>query len=896
MQGHSKSPSSDSSESGSNSISFLRHLVENIAHASWAASNDGIIVDANLLWANYVGERPGERGSRSIHDAVHPDDLTDHLQAWNQAVAGKTAYEAHLRLRRHDGDYRVHHVRAVPVAVPVAVPDQQAFTWIAICTKTEQRLQASQQNLTSVINTAQVAIAHCDRERRFRFVNRAYAERFGLNPEDFAGKNIDEMLGPEAFEMVSSAIEQVLEGFEVELEVETNLPSLGRRCMHARYTPCIDATVEQSGQVQSFVAVVSDITEQKRTELELRRSEERYRAIVENQTEMVCRFRTNGTILFTNAAYARSRGTTADSLIGKNFWEFVAASDRTSVQDMLDQLSPSAPEVRIENRFEAVDGTRWTLWTNCGLAFDTDGKATEVQSTGIDISDRKRVEQALRESEERYRTLFNSIDEGFCVLEILFDDSGRGCDHRFVEVNPAFERQTGLVDATGKTALQLVPDLEPQWPERYGRIALSGEAERFIDHSPAMGRWFEVDAFPIGDPDQRRVALLFTNITARKKTELALQEADRRKDEFLATLAHELRNPLAPIRSGLEVLKLHNNDSAETRQVRDMMQRQTEQLVRLIDDLLDLSRITRGRIELRRQFVKLNDVLQNAADACQPAIEEAGHELTIKCPGHSVTVHADPHRLTQVVSNLLNNAAKYTEKGGKIWLSAETKAERLLITVRDTGIGIPIEMQRQVFEMFTQVKTRQADSGLGIGLTLVKSLIELHGGQIEVDSEGVGKGTTIRLQLPIVTQAESTTAKPVDFAPVDLSGLNVLVVDDTRAGVFMLRKILESHGCRVHEAYDGLAAVEAAQEFKPDAVIMDIGMPRMDGYEAAREIRAQPWGQPMLLIALTGWGQQVDRLRTQEAGFNHHLVKPPDPSQLREILASLKLSSEALES
>jgi signal transduction histidine kinase/ActR/RegA family two-component response regulator len=385
---------------------------------------------------------------------------------------------------------------------------------------------------------------------------------------------------------------------------------------------------------------------------------------------------------------------------------------------------------------------------------------------------------------------------------------------------------------------------------------------------------------------QRTAELLHANDSLREIA-AQLSEGNRRKSEFLATLAHELRNPLAPIRTGLEVLKLADGQPELAAHTRQVMERQMRQLITLVDDLLDVSRITRGKLELRKCRVKLSDVVQSAVESSTPLIHEAGHQLSVDVPQQAIHLDADPHRLAQVLANLLNNAAKYTPEGGQISLTAERQGSDVVIAVRDNGLGIPAELQTRVFEMFTQIDrpVEKGYTGLGIGLTLVKSLTELHGGRVEVRSDGPNLGSEFTVRLPIYVEAQPTEQLPSFPEAAPSRRLRVLIVDDNEAAIDMLGIIVKMLGNEVRTAADGQQAVGAAREFLPDVVLMDIGMPKMNGYEAAREIRQQSWGQRMLLVALTGWGQDEDKRRTREAGFDHHLVKPADPSELQRLFA-----------
>jgi signal transduction histidine kinase len=376
------------------------------------------------------------------------------------------------------------------------------------------------------------------------------------------------------------------------------------------------------------------------------------------------------------------------------------------------------------------------------------------------------------------------------------------------------------------------------------------------------------------------------DLTERKRAEDLLREAARRKDEFLATLSHELRNPLAPIRNALEVLRRTGNDPAQTARAHAIMERQLQQLVRLTDDLLDVSRITRNRVELRREHIDLRLALQSAVETTQPLIDAADHVLHISMPPAPVWVDADFTRLAQAFANLLNNAVKYTDRGGEISIGLATDADAAAVTVHDSGIGMSPETVSRIFDMFMQSdeSIARARGGLGIGLTLAKRLVELHGGKIEAASEGRGRGSTFTVRLP-VSHAAATPHVDRKAPPIAVAPRRVLVAEDIPDAAEMLRLMLDLMGHEVRVAADGVQAVAIARAFKPDVALLDIGMPRMDGYEAAREIRAA-LGSSVLLVALTGWGQEEDQRRASEAGFDLHLTKPAEPEVLENLIAS----------
>ena len=362
-----------------------------------------------------------------------------------------------------------------------------------------------------------------------------------------------------------------------------------------------------------------------------------------------------------------------------------------------------------------------------------------------------------------------------------------------------------------------------------------------------------------------------------------LREADRRKDVFLASLAHELRNPLAPIRTGVAILRMTGAD-ARAPTVLAMMERQLQHMARLLDDLLDVSRISRGKITLHHERIDLRNVVDAAVEANRPLIEEMGHAFSVSAPSEPAFLNADPVRFAQILSNLLSNAAKYTPPGGQIALKAEHRGDEVEVSVTDNGIGIPGESLESIFEMFTQIGSQSSNgqSGLGIGLSLAKGLVALHGGTIEAHSEGHGRGSEFRVRVPTRLTLDADSATPVRTV-LTANRLKILVVDDNRDAAETLSMLLELKGHAVRRAYDGENALQVAEGFRPEMVLLDLGMPKMNGYEACRRIRDQEWGAHMTLIAVTGWGQEDDRRKSSAAGFDGHLVKPVDPETLEEL-------------
>ena len=407
----------------------------------------------------------------------------------------------------------------------------------------------------------------------------------------------------------------------------------------------------------------------------------------------------------------------------------------------------------------------------------------------------------------------------------------------------------------------------------------------------------DYSAAPIEDQNGRSsgMVLIFRDITSQRQVEQTLRDADRRKDEFLALLAHELRNPLAPIGNALQILEVADHDADTRRDARKMMQRQFDHLVRLVDDLLDVSRIAQGKIDLRVERTSLGAVLERAIEAARPLIDFRRHELTLDVPDHPLDLNVDPVRLAQVITNLLTNAAKYMEDGGAILLSARREDDDLIICVRDEGIGIPANMLPQVFDMFMQVEQGRARShgGLGIGLTLVKSMVQMHGGQVVAKSTGPGKGSEFVVRLPIgqlpVQQPKVLTRKTC----ATTERRRILLVDDNVVAVETLAALLRTRDYDVVAAFDGPMALKLAADLRPEVAILDLGMPGMDGYQVAQRLRTGESGDELILVALTGWGGAEERKRTSTAGFDYHFVKPAKVEDLEFAIATGKLNQPA---
>lgn len=510
------------------------------------------------------------------------------------------------------------------------------------------------------------------------------------------------------------------------------------------------------------------------------------------------------------------------------------------------------------------------------------------------LRERRDFEQRLEAKEERYRALFESIDEGFCVLKLLRGPDGQVRDFRYEEANEAFTMHTGVRDPVGKTARELSPAFQNEGFAVFDRVVRTGEPTRFVQEQKAINRWFDIYASRLGGPGSDLVAVLFADITQRllaeqdmRRLNEELAQANRRKTEFLATLAHELRNPLAPLSNGLHLMRMASTKPELLEKTRQMMERQIQHMVHLVDDLLDVARISTGKVELRRRHVDLREVIATAVETSASLIDAAGHKLDVDVPQQPLPIDADPTRIAQVISNLLNNAAKYTPEGGRIGLKVRVEDRQAVLSVSDSGIGIAPDAIDKVFEMFAQVPSSagKPQGGLGIGLSLVQSLVALHGGSVSAASPGTGQGSTFTVRLPLLPSTSEASSR-MDTSPGSSpSGqLQVLVVDDNTDAAESLGVLLDIEGHAAHIAHTGAEALQLAQSQPLDVVFLDIGLPDMTGYDVARRMRLLPNMQKTLLVALTGWGTQDDRERTREAGFDRHLTKPAELPAVEELL------------
>ena len=910
----------------------------------WYPQDDHAVLDSRLLALYGLPPDATMNLARAMAELIHPDDRASYGEAIERALdpAGNGVVQEDIRILRPDGTQRWIAVSgrtsfegspSRPVRVDGVAMDitdrKRAEARLRAHARTQRFLVALGDALRplddagAIMRTATGMLAeHLD-------VNRGYygevehngvycrvRDSFNRDVQSLDGRYRLDDYSPSKMNMLRTARDLVMADAETDTEITQaerdryralsirallNVPLVKNQRFIAVLGVSDERPREWSTQEILIVHETAERTwaavERARAEAELRRSEERFQQVAHNLDASFYVVDTaQDRVHYLNDAHRRLWS--MEPARRRELWfQRVHPDDTQRVRALHDAFTNGkSPMFDAEYRIVLDDGAvRWIHDRATVGRRNEDGRVRTITGMAQDITERKLAALLLRHSEEKYRHLFDSIDQGFALLEMIYDGE-RPVDYRFTEVNPAFERQTGVVNAAGRTVRECAPELDQGWFDTYGEVARTGEPLRFQRRADAFDRDFDVYAFRVGPPEARRVAVLFADITDRRVMEDALLQADRRKDEFLATLAHELRNPLAPLRTGLELLRRWN-EREDAGATLGMMERQVRHLVRMVDDLLDISRISRGKVELDRRRIDLVQEVRVAAEAMQATYEAAGRTLTVDLTPSPLMVLADAMRVTQVLGNLLSNALKFTTEGGHVRVCLAREGDEAVLCVRDDGIGIAGDHLEQIFASFMQVDTslERGQSGLGLGLAVAKELVLMHGGRIQARSGGLGQGSEFMVRLPLDDVVESFEYDGLDVAGAPLAverteaahaWKRVLVVDDNRASADMLAVLLRLSGFEVAVAYEGRAAVDRAKDWCPDAVVMDIGMPDLNGFDACRAMRGDADGRPFVAIALTGWGGSDAKAASREAGFDLHLVKPAEPSAVTDLLST----------
>lgn len=848
----------------------------------------------------------------TFYDRLHPDDRDRTRRAIERSIGDRTPYDIQYRTVDPTSG-AVKWVRALGGAAygPAGLPTRFDGVTIDVTEqrRAEEEAKESAERFLLVSRATNDAVWDWDVRTNRVWWNEGVTTLFGYRP-DQVGPDVNwwvEHIHPEDRERVVSGIHDVIDHGGLHWSAEYRFGKAdGSYAFVADRGYAVHGaggeTIRMLGGMQDVTARMSAEADRRRSHAEAEAERAKLAEVFRLAPSFMAVLRGPEHIFErSNEHYTNLVG--GRKLIGLTVREALPEIAGQGLFEILD---------RVYRTGEAYTGTdaRVVLETEAGLRErildfvyqpmrDVEGTVSGILVQGIDQTNRRRAEADLirvtAASDRRkrlYETILSSTPDFIYVFSL---------DHRVLYANDALLVMWGHSpeSAIGKTFLEI--GYEPWHAQMHdreidqvratkqpirGEVPFTGtNGRRIYDYIfvPVLGADGEVEA----------VAGTTRDVTDRQAMEQELREADRKKDDFIALLAHELRNPLAPIRNGLQVLRMAGRDVDAAARARGIMERQLTHMVRLIDDLLDVSRISRNKMELRRARVSLADVIASAVETARPLIDEAGHELTISLPAAPVHLDADLTRLAQVFSNLLTNSAKYTPPPGRIGIAAERAGGEVVVSVRDTGIGIPASSLPNIFDMFSQVdrSIERSAGGLGIGLALVKGLVEMHGGTVAAASPGDGAGSTFTVTLPVTADRTEAPSLASDGGS-SRSQRRILVVDDNRDGASSLAEMLRLLGNEVRTAHDGIEAVEQAERFRPEVILMDVGMPRLNGLDATRLIREQPWGKAVIVVALTGWGQEGDRKRSREAGCDGHLVKPVGLAELERFLAEARPRGE----
>jgi PAS domain S-box-containing protein len=741
--------------------------------------------------------------------------------------------------------------------------------------------------LAQAIDTVDACVAILTgQDLRYTFVNRAYG---AINPNvPMVGQRFSDVFPGAAEAGAEAKFREVLESGQA-WRIERYGAPLSSDPAAVWEGEAVRAQALTEAASPSIVVIIRNVTETVRTEQALaesedalRRTNDKLRATIDSITDGLLVLDRDWRYTLVSERAAKIIGIKAGDLIGGCVWELFPHAEGSRFHEGYHQAMASGQPTHFEEYYpHPID-----KWLECHCYPSAD----ELTVYFRDVSEQRRADEALRES----AALLRAISDTSTDVMFAKDEQGR---MRFA--NPATLALIGKPadQIMGRTDAEFLSDAEVarRVMENDRRIMDTGEPAELEETVPLPDGQEKIwlsRKLPFLDDRGQVVGLLgiSRDITDRKRAEQDLRDANRRKDEFLAMLAHELRNPLAPITTGAQLLELFAHDENRVRQASKIISRQAAHMVDLVDDLLDVSRVTRGLIELQKEHIDIKSVLANAVEQARPLIESRNHEFTTRMASPHVFVHGDRTRLVQAISNLLNNAAKYTPAGGQILLALSVDESRVKVCVTDSGVGIASELLPKVFDLFTQGERSpdRAQGGLGLGLALVKSIVAMHGGEVDAASGGPGTGSTFTISLPCSIQEEQAPSAAASLHVQDraVQSAKVMIVDDNIDAATSLGALLDAFGYQAVVKHDAQAALLAAPETAADVYILDIGLPDLDGYELARRLRARPEGAQATLIALTGYGQPNDRSMGKTAGFDHYLVKPVDIETLAQLLAN----------
>ncbi|MGV3741776.1 MAG: PAS domain S-box protein [Burkholderiaceae bacterium] len=867
----------------------FRSFVASTAHMVWIADGEGIIVEDSPSWRAFTGQTYEQWSGSGWLDAVHPEDRKRAVQVWRECVAEKRTYDSEYRVKNAAGEYRWTKARGVPLFHS----DGSVREWIGTNTditdsvQNRQMLEETKERLGAALIAGEVATWVWDISKDLLYADRNLANLFGVENGDAEALPVGHYFKGIYAEDRDRAVQTITEQLQSSAPVfraEYRVVSAGGAVRNVLARGRIER--DASGKAVRMPGVILDVTDRLRAEQALRESEERLRLLANTIPQLAWMANPDGWIHWYNDRWYSYTGTTIEQMEG---WGWQSVQDPLvlpEVKQRWEATLKNAEPFEMVMPLRGADGKFRRFFTLCQPLRDAAGNIVQWFGTNTDITELEEAQQAVRDSEARLR-------RGIVAARMaVWDWDLIGGEVKFIANSDAAFGHSWATETEGWQTVH-ADDRSHLRAAIDKAIAETGHYEmtvRMIRPGDNETIWVDIRGDVEYDASGKAVLVhgVFLDVTDRKRAEEALRVADRRKDEFLAMLAHELRNPLSPISAAAELLTLTTVTEEKLLRTSKIIVRQVEHITKIMDDLLDVSRVTRGLVTLQKEPLDLRDIVRMAVEQVTPLIDERHHSLTLHIAPEREMVLGDKTRLIQVVTNLLSNAAKYTPAHGEIQLAMSVSSNDVELSVKDNGIGLSSELLPHIFELFVQGERSadRAQGGLGLGLALVKNMVALHGGSVLARSEGAGQGSEFIVRLPR-WDSGAGQAPSVDIGqssqPV-LESLEILVVDDNVDAAQTLGMLLEAQGHRVWIEYDGKDALRQVEMRMPQVLVLDIGLPDMDGYELARRVRAKAGAESSVLVALSGYGQSEDRERSRLAGFDYHLLKPVDTKRLAAIL------------
>jgi len=898
---------------------------------------DGIILWANQYEMDLLGYRPEEYIGHHIKefhaDKNHIEDIHNRLRT------DERVDDEEVRLLAKDGTIKYGLISSSVFWEDGQFIHTRCFTRdITDRKKIEEAFRLKERELRSITDTVPSLLAFIDKGHRYRFNNQAYHTWFGESPELIYGKHIRDVAGEETYQSIRPYLEQALAGQPSRYEIKVRLKNSGERFVSGTYTPHYN----DGGEIEGVVSNVHDITEHRLAELKVQESEQRFRALADTTPVMIWTANVSKERDYFNKTWLEFTGKTLEQEQGFQWISNIHPDDQKNFIDTYHKFFNARQPFKIEYRLRHHDGQYCWVLSHAVPRFTRDNKFIGYLGSVVEIHDRKEFEERLGFLAKVGSILFESLDYETTLQNLANFIVPNFADWCTVTLFENHRQKSTTIAHKDSEKVQWAHEINKRFPaDLYapygtGKVLRTGQSEIYPEvtdgqlrqtaHSPEhleILRKLNMSSamlVPIKSPSKTLGVIEFITTESHHKytrqdlvfaEELArnaavaienaqlykkIQESDNAKTQFLSMLAHELRNPMAPILSSLELMQFQAEHDPAMRETTGVMTRQVKQMSRLLDDLLDVSRIIHGKIKLNKNDVDLNTIATYAIETTRPLKEEFKHTLSVSLPSRPLEIYADSVRLEQIIVNLLNNAYKYTKPGGTVWLTITQQNNQAVIRVKDNGIGIASTMMPKIFELFGQADNSldRSYGGMGIGLTLVKSLVEMHNGTIEVQSAGLGQGSEFIVRFPANTPVPQVDAQATlgfadenqtDHQPVKMKNTHrILIVDDNRDAANALGRLLERLGHNIQIAYNGTTAIEMARSYQPDVILLDIGLPEMSGYEVANQLRKENILKDTMLVAVTGYGQEEDKLRSQEAGFDYHFTKPIGIDVLSKIL------------